>query len=96
MGNDIDASHNWSRFRDDGFTILPNGGDFGAFCDFLQTLRPPYINWTFNGRKSVEYLDVLFFFNGFWNQIYLARTAIDTFHLHHVTLHNHKRYRPQT
>ena len=56
---DIDSSLNWSRFRDDGFTILPDSDDFTLFSDFLQTLHPPNIKWTFKCDNEVEYLDVL-------------------------------------
>ena len=48
----------WSRFRDDGFVILPNEGDVEALETHLQTLCPGKIKWTVNKGKSVEYLDV--------------------------------------
>ena len=55
----IDPRLDWSRFRDDGFTIIPNDDDFTIFSDFLQTLHPPNIKWTFKCGSEVEYLDVL-------------------------------------
>ena len=34
---------NWSRFRDDGFTILPNKESAPDFVQFLQSLHPGII-----------------------------------------------------
>ena len=59
LKSDIDPRLNWSRFRDDGFTIIPDGDDITAFSDFLQTLHPPNIRWTYKCGTEVEYLDVL-------------------------------------
>ena len=49
---------NWSRFRDDGITILPNAADSECFEAFLQDLHPPSIKWTTKTGTEVEYLDV--------------------------------------
>ena len=49
---------NWSRFRDDGFTILLSENDVPPFFDFLQTLHPPNIKWTLDHGQTANYLDV--------------------------------------
>ena len=51
-------SLNWSRFRDDGITILPNEKDIQAFQNHLQQLCPPKIEWTFNQGKELNFLDL--------------------------------------
>ena len=51
------ASCDWSRFRDDGFTILPNESDVSTFEDHLQQLHPG-IKWTVSSGREAEYLDV--------------------------------------
>ena len=48
----------WSRFRDDGFNILPNDEEAQPFEDHLQGLCPGKINWTFNRGRKVEQLDL--------------------------------------
>ena len=48
---------NWSRFRDDGFCILPNEEKAQDFEDFLQTLHPG-IKWTVSCGKRKDYLDL--------------------------------------
>ena len=47
----------WSRFRDDGFAILPNEESIDTFKDHLQSLHPPNIRWTVSTGKTAEYLD---------------------------------------
>ena len=47
----------WSRFRDDGITILPNAEYVSAF-EHLQNLHPPDIKWVVIHGKEAEYLDV--------------------------------------
>ena len=48
----------WSRFRDDGFTILPNAKDIEAFSACLQSLHPTHIKWTVVQGHTATYLDV--------------------------------------
>ena len=48
----------WSRFRDDGITILPNAEYVFAFVKHLQNLHPPDIKWVVTHGKEAEYLDV--------------------------------------
>ena len=52
-------SLDWSRFRDDGFTILPDERDIEAFSACLQSLHPPHIKWTVTHGHTATYLDVL-------------------------------------
>ena len=49
---------NWSRYRDDGFTIIPNESDIDELEKHLQSLCPGKIRWTLSHGKEVEYLDV--------------------------------------
>ena len=58
LHDDIDNTLNWSRFRDDGFVIIPNEDDITDFETHLQGLCPGKIKWTLNSGKSLEYLDV--------------------------------------
>ena len=55
---ELDINLNWSRFRDDGFTIIPEINDIGLFEDHLQSLCPDKIKWTTNSGKKVDFLDV--------------------------------------
>ena len=48
----------FSRFRDDGFTILLNNDHVDAFTKHLESLNPPNIRWTVSHGKEVTYLDV--------------------------------------
>lgn len=48
----------WSRFRDDGFTVLLNENHADSFGQFLQLLHPPNIKWTIECGQSAHYLDV--------------------------------------
>eukprot|EP00745_Piridium_sociabile_P020923 TRINITY_DN32272_c0_g1_i5.p1 TRINITY_DN32272_c0_g1~~TRINITY_DN32272_c0_g1_i5.p1 ORF type:complete len:867 (+),score=134.27 TRINITY_DN32272_c0_g1_i5:352-2601(+) len=48
----------WSRYRDDGITVLPNKEDIGSFSQHLQDLNPPNIKWTIKEGHQVEYLDI--------------------------------------
>ena len=52
-----DTTLSWSRYRDDGFAILPNGDKAEEFENFLQTLHPG-IQWTVSCGKRKEYLDL--------------------------------------
>jgi len=47
----------WTRFRDDGFIILPDSRHLQAFEKHLQELHPPNIKWTVTHGKKVNYLD---------------------------------------
>eukprot|EP00745_Piridium_sociabile_P015180 TRINITY_DN22393_c0_g1_i4.p1 TRINITY_DN22393_c0_g1~~TRINITY_DN22393_c0_g1_i4.p1 ORF type:complete len:282 (-),score=17.02 TRINITY_DN22393_c0_g1_i4:268-1113(-) len=49
---------NWSRFRDDGITILPNRADIDLFTKHIERLHPPNIKWTVSHGSTAEYLDV--------------------------------------
>ena len=49
---------NWSRYRDDGFIILPDEKFIPILQKHLETLCPEKIKWTMCSGKSVEYLDV--------------------------------------
>ena len=49
---------NWSRYRDDGITILPNLHDVDNFTSHLQNLSPQNIKWTVETGKEVKYLDL--------------------------------------
>lgn len=48
----------WSRYRDDGFTVLPNHEDIDEFVSHLQELHRDKIRWTVNQGREAEYLDV--------------------------------------
>ena len=48
----------WSRYRDDGFIILPDQKSLPALQNHLKSLCPDKIKWTMSSGKSVEYLDV--------------------------------------
>ena len=48
----------WSRFRDDGITLLLHENDLPLFQEHLQQLYPPNIKWTFTHGKEVNYLDL--------------------------------------
>jgi hypothetical protein len=48
----------WSRFRDDAITILPDMSFAQGFEEHLQAASPPSINWTVTTTKEAEYLDV--------------------------------------
>ena len=54
---------NWSRYRDDGFIILPNKEDLNDFKDFLMKLCPNKIKWTVESGRSINFLDVTVFIN---------------------------------
>ena len=57
--NDNDLkSLGWSRFRDDGFAIIPNANDVDMFEKHLQSLCPGKIKWTISHGREIEYLDV--------------------------------------
>ena len=56
--NNLPQELDWSRFRDDGITILPNEKDVDKFTEHLQSLHPPHIKWTMKHGKQAEYLDV--------------------------------------
>ena len=54
LNQNIDKHLDWSRFRDDGFAILPHGASTTAFEAHLQALHPPRhkmdcVHWT-SGR----------------------------------------------
>ena len=51
------TSCDWSRFRDDGFTVIPNENDIPAFEQHIQQLHPG-ISWTVTSGREAEYLDV--------------------------------------
>ena len=51
-------SLDWSRFRDDGFTIIPDESYVDRFEQHLQALHPPTIRWTVSHGKTANYLDV--------------------------------------
>ena len=51
------SSCDWSRFRDDGFVILPDESDIPVFENHLQNLHPD-IHWTVSSGREAEYLDV--------------------------------------
>ena len=57
QGNKELSYLDWSRFRDDGFSILPNEERAKDFEDFLQTLHPG-ISWTVSCGKTKDYLDL--------------------------------------
>ena len=48
----------WSRFRDDGFTILLHPDHAAKFESHLQSLHSPDIRWTVTTGREVTYLDV--------------------------------------
>ena len=48
----------WSRFRDNGITILPNAEYVFVFEQHLQNLHLPDIKWVVTHVKEAEYLDV--------------------------------------
>lgn len=48
----------WSRFRDDGITILMDPDHVQPFIDHLQALNPPNIKWTVKCGKEADYLDI--------------------------------------
>ena len=48
----------WSRFRDNGITTLPNSEYVSAFEQHLQNLPPPGFKWVVTHGKEAEYLDV--------------------------------------
>ena len=48
----------WSRYRDDGFIIIPNEDHVSDLERHLQSLCPGKICWTLNHGQEVEYLDV--------------------------------------
>jgi hypothetical protein len=48
---------NWSRFRDDGFAILPDAQGEEEFTSFLQNLHPGIV-WTVQTGRRVDYLDL--------------------------------------
>lgn len=48
----------WSRFRDDGFTILLDENQVTEFESFLQDLHPHNIKWTVTSGREINYLDV--------------------------------------
>jgi len=48
----------WSRFRDDGITILLHEEHVHTFEEHLQKLHPPKIQWTLSYGKEVHYLDL--------------------------------------
>ena len=58
LENDSEDESCWSRFRDDGFTVIPNEEDVHEFEKHLQGLCPWKISWTINKGKEQEYLDV--------------------------------------
>ena len=49
---------NWSRYRDDGFIILPYKDDIELFRNHLQSLVPGKIKWTLESGNTINYLDV--------------------------------------
>ena len=49
---------NWSRYRDDGILIIPNGEDVSPLTEHLKSLRPNDIKRTFSQGREAEYLDV--------------------------------------
>ena len=58
--NDIELVKvlNWSRFRDDGFIIIPDKNDLDVFVNFLQSLCPNRIKWTIDSGRTINFLDV--------------------------------------
>ena len=48
----------WSRFRDDGFTVLMDTKHIQRFTECLSELHPPNIQWTVSHGKQINYLDV--------------------------------------
>lgn len=48
----------WSRYRDDGFAVLPDNSRVGEFEQHLQNLHPEGIQWTVSHGKDANYLDV--------------------------------------
>jgi hypothetical protein len=51
-------SWNWSRFRDDGITILLDESHVQPFVQHLQALNPPNIKWTVSHGREANYLDI--------------------------------------
>lgn len=49
---------NWSRFRDDAITILPDRQSVPAFERHLESVSPPSIKWTVLAARDAEYLDM--------------------------------------
>ena len=53
-----DKKLDWSRFRDDGFLVLPDTNHLEDLETHLQSLHPPNIKWTLNHGDNLEYLDI--------------------------------------
>eukprot|EP00745_Piridium_sociabile_P017617 TRINITY_DN263_c0_g1_i8.p1 TRINITY_DN263_c0_g1~~TRINITY_DN263_c0_g1_i8.p1 ORF type:complete len:903 (+),score=84.50 TRINITY_DN263_c0_g1_i8:125-2833(+) len=48
----------WSRYRDDGITLIPELKDVDKFISHLQNLSPENIKWTIKTGKEAKYLDL--------------------------------------